>query len=215
MDAEFWHQRWRDNQIGFHQGRTNALLEAHFGELALARGARVFLPLCGKTRDIAWLVAQGFRISGIELSRIAVEQLFADLALAPETIPVGGLILYRAADIAIFAGDLFDLDAAALGAVDAVYDRAALVALPADTRPRYAAHLAAITGDAPQFLVSFDYDQQAMAGPPFSVPEREIRELYRATHAVSLAGRRDVEGGLKGFCPAREEAWLLKADIAS
>lgn len=215
MDAEFWHQRWRDNQIGFHQGRTNALLEAHFGELALPPGARVFLPLCGKTRDIAWLVAQGYRIAGIELSPIAVEQLFADLGLAPERTPVGKLERYRAGDIAIFAGDLFDLDAATLGPVDAVYDRAALVALPADTRPRYAAHLAAITGGAPQFLVSFEYDQQAMAGPPFSVPEREIRALYGASHAVELAGQRDVEGGLKGVVPAREEAWLLKADVAS
>ena len=96
-----------------------------------------------------------------------------------------------------------------LGLVDAVFDRAALVALPEELRGRYCAHLSLIIANAPQLLVSFVYDQTAMAGPPFSVSDAEIFRHYGSTHAITLLADVNVEGGLKGICPAREKAWLL------
>lgn len=210
MDAEFWHERWRENRIGFHEGKANALLVAHFEKLSLDRGSRVFLPLCGKTRDIGWLMARGVRVVGAELSATATEQLFDDLGLEPEIADVGNLKRYGAEGIDIFVGDIFDLDARALGPVDAVYDRAALVALPEETRGRYAAHLAEISGAAPQLLISFDYDQSEMDGPPFSVPEDEIRRCYGARYEMTQIASVEVVGGLKGKCAALEQAWLLR-----
>lgn len=215
MDAEFWHQRWRENQLGFHQPRVNALLEAQFGRLNLAPGARIFLPLCGKTRDIGWLLDRGHAVVGSELSRIAVEQLFADLGREPTISAHGPLTLFSADSdglprLEVYVGDFFDLTAGLLGSVDASYDRAALVALPDETRRRYARHLTAITRTAPQFLICFDYDQSEMAGPPFSVPEPEVRRLYGTVYGIEPAADRKVEGGLKGICAAREEAWLLR-----
>jgi thiopurine S-methyltransferase len=210
METEFWHSKWQRNEIGFHNAEAHPLLVAHFGALALAGGSRVFLPLCGKTRDIHWLLANGHRVAGAELSPIAVEQLFAELGVAPQVAEIGGLRRYSADGIDIFAGDIFALGRAMVGPVDAIYDRAALVALPEDIRGRYAAHLADITGRAPQLLISFDYDQSLLAGPPFSVPGDEIARLYHDAYEPVRLGSAAVEGGLKGKCPADETVWLLK-----
>src|SRR6185503_16992975 len=152
-------RKWERNEIGFHNAEAHPLLVAHFGALSLPKGSRVFLPLCGKTRDIDWLLASGYRVAGAELSPIAVEQLFAELGTVPEVAEIGQLRRYSADGSDIFAGDIFALSRDVLGPVDAVYDRAALVALPKDMRGNYAAHLAEVTGRAPQLLISFDYDQ--------------------------------------------------------
>ncbi|MBV1885856.1 MAG: thiopurine S-methyltransferase, partial [Parvibaculaceae bacterium] len=84
MEASFWHQRWQKNEIGFHQSDTDAQLVKHFPQLQLQAGNRVFLPLCGKTLDIAWMLDQGYQVAGAELSEIAIEQLFTALAIEPK-----------------------------------------------------------------------------------------------------------------------------------
>ena len=101
MEANFWHQKWENNQIGFHESEANALLVDHFGSLGLAQDDRIFLPLCGKTRDIAWLLDKGYRVVGAELSEIAIKQLFEDLDATPEVNEVGELKHYHAEGIAI------------------------------------------------------------------------------------------------------------------
>ena len=210
MDEQFWLQKWEVNQIGFHNSEAHPLLVAHLGALSLAKGSRVFLPLCGKTRDIHWLLANGFRVAGAELSPIAVEQLFAELGVAPEIATAGTLTRYSAGGIDIFVGDIFALSRDMLGPVDAVYDRAALVALPEVMRGRYAAHLVEITDRAPQLLISFDYDQSLLDGPPFSVDRVEVNRHYAERYDLTLLGSPDVEGGLKGKLAAKEDVWLLK-----
>lgn len=209
MDTAFWHERWEAGQIGFHEGTQNTLLSEHFDVLDLAPGARVFLPLCGKTRDIAWLLGKRCRVVGAELSEIAVRDLFSEMNVTPEISPAGEFTRYRAEDLDIYVGDVFALDTATLGPVDAVYDRAALVALPEDMRARYAAHIPAITDRAPQLLITFDYDQRVMAGPPFSVPPATVHDYFDATFSVTEVTRRDVEGKLKGQAEAAEILWHL------
>ncbi len=211
MQAEFWHQRWASNQIGFHESAVNPLLVAHIDALALSKDARVFLPLCGKTVDIDWLLARGVRVAGIELSELAVHQLFERLGVAPAITRSGGLERRSAANLDIFVGDFFALTAASLGAVDAVYDRAALIALPAEMRTRYVTHMESITAGAPQLLVTLDYDQAKLNGPPFSVSAAEVQSVYGARRPTLLASH-DVVGGLKGSCPATENAWLLASN---
>jgi thiopurine S-methyltransferase len=209
MDRDFWLARWRDNQIGFHEGAPNALLVAHLATLGVPAGGRIFVPLCGKSYDMHWLRAEGFTVVGAELSRLAVEQFFAELGLPPVVTLVGRLERFEAEGVTVFVGDIFELDRDALGAVDAIYDRAALVALPAPLRERYAAHLIELTGAAPQLLVTFEYDQTRQPGPPFSVLEAEVRAHYGATYRLERAEVREVQGGLKGVCPAQESVWLI------
>lgn len=210
MNAEFWHHKWESNDIAFHQAQTNPLLVQHFGDLSLAAGGRMFLPLCGKTRDIAWLLSRGCRVAGAELSDIAVQQLFQDLGLQPQIVKAGKLHRYSAGDIDIFQGDFFHLSSDLLGPVDAIYDRAALVALPRDMRSRYTAHLMTITAQAPQLLICYVYDQHLAEGPPFSIVDEEVRQHYAGRYALRLLATAEVPGGLKGKCPAKEKLWLLQ-----
>lgn len=210
MEANFWHQKWERGEIGFHESQPNPFLTEHFEKLSLAQGSCVFLPLCGKTRDIAWLLARGYRVAGAELSELAIRELFKELGLVPEISKHGKLIHYRAEDIDIFVGDIFELSASALGPVDAIYDRAALVALPAIMRAEYSAHLMQITHQAPQLLVTYQYNPLLMEGPPFSVCVDEVQQYYGASYQLTAVETREVEGGLKKQVASMETVWILQ-----
>ena len=210
MDAEFWHKKWEKNEIGFHQSETNPILKTHFDALSLNKGSRIFVPLCGKTLDISWLLSKGYRIAGAELNQMAIEQLFAGLELTPNISNIANLKHYSAKNIDIFVGDLFDVSKTTLGPVDAVYDRAALVALPEELRKRYAAHLTQITDTAPQLLVSYRYDQSLMDGPPFSVSDEEVDRHYGDRYEITRLASIDLPGGIKGKCAATENVWHLQ-----
>lgn len=210
MDAVYWQGKWSANDIGFHQSDYNALMVSHFPKLNLPEAAHVFVPLCGKTRDIAWLLEQGFRVSGAELSRDAIDALFADLGIVPVVTQDGALLRYASPELVVFVGDIFDVTARALGKVDAVYDRAALVALPDDMRARYVRHVIAATERAPQFVLTFTYDQSAMKGPPFSIPSNVVADLFDRHYALRFIEEVVVPGGgLKGRTPAMEQAWQI------
>jgi thiopurine S-methyltransferase len=211
MEPSFWHQRWEKNEIAFHEGKANPILVKHFNELSLAKGSRVFVPLCGKTLDISWLLSNGYRVAGAELSQIAIEQLFMELGLQPEISTVGEVEQWSANNLDLFVGDIFALSRKLLGPVDAIYDRAALVAFPEDMRNRYTAHLTGITHKAPQLLVCYDYDQNLMQGPPFSIRNEEVHRHYADNYEVTLMASTDVPGGLKGKCAAKENVWQLRS----
>ncbi|MES2605406.1 MAG: thiopurine S-methyltransferase [Pseudomonadota bacterium] len=207
MEANFWLDRWTNNEIGWHEKDFHPLLTGHLHELALPHGSRVFVPLCGKTRDIAWLLQRGYQVAGSELSELAVQQLFEELGVQASVTTVGKSQRYQAPMLDIFTGDLFELTQAQLGPVQAIYDRAALVALPPDMRIRYTKHLLAVTRNAPQLLICFEYDQNQMAGPPHSVPGPEVWHHYGSTYSLTFAESRPMP--IRGT-PADEVVWLLK-----
>ncbi len=210
MDANFWLQRWENNQIGFHERQANPLLVAYFDTLSLLKGSRIFVPLCGKTLDIGWLLSQGYRVAGAELSQLAIEQLFDELGVEPEIAELGAIKHYSAPDIDIFVGDIFALTSELLGVVDAIYDRAALVALTEMLRTRYTEHLRNLTDNAPQMLVTYDYDQRQMDGPPFSVSADEVARHYAAHYDITSLIRQQAAGRLSQVA-ASENVWLLKS----
>jgi len=210
MNSSFWHQRWEKNEIGFHEDKPNPLLVKHFHELAVARGRRIFVPLCGKTLDISWLLSRGYRVAGAELSQLAIEQLFMELGMQPEITTVGNVEQWSANNLDIFVGDIFAVSEKMLGPIDAVYDRAALVAFPEDMRKRYTAHLTDVTTKSPQLLICYEYDQSLMDGPPFSVNNEEVHRHYATTYDLTLLSSTEVAGGLKGKGPVKEDVWLLK-----
>lgn len=210
MDPSFWLERWTRNEIGWHEQQFNPLLTAHFATLGLRAGARVFVPLCGKSRDIAWLLHQGYKVAGSELSELAVQQLFTELGAEPTVTHVGSLKRYSADTLDVFVGDIFALGADQLGTIDAIYDRAALVALPPSMRERYTQQLLTLTRAAPQLLICFEYDQDVMPGPPHAVTAAEVWLHYGAAYQLRLLYVQPVEGGLKGVTPANELVWLLE-----
>ena len=168
--------------------------------LGIAHGAKVFVPLAGKSLDMAWFAAQGHRVLGVELSRLAIEQFFAEHELQPGMRETRYGTHYEAGGIELIHGDAFGLDADLLRDCAAVFDRAALIALPPDLRLRYAHELyAALPTDCRGLLVSLEYPQAERAGPPFSVPEDEVRALYGTDWQVDLLERRPIPPDHPGF----------------
>lgn len=210
MEASFWHQKWERGDIAFHESEANLFLVEHFEKLNPAKGSRVFLPLCGKTRDIAWLLAHDYRVVGAELSELAVNELFKELGLEPEISKVEKLARYSAKDIDLLVGDIFDVSAEFLGPVNAIYDRAALVALPTGVREQYTSHLMNITDTAPQLLITYEYDQRLIDGPPFSVNADEVKRHYGVAYQLKSVESKNVAGGLRGKVASTETAWLLQ-----
>lgn len=208
MEHSFWHDRWESGRIGFHEGRPNQLLVRHFSALAVPDGGRVFVPLCGKTLDIGWILSRGHTVVGAELSELAIRQLFEELGVDPAISDLGALKRYSATDIEIFVGDIFALSPEMLGPVDAVFDRAALVAMPDEMRADYATHIVDLTGAAPQLLVCFEYDQRLQGGPPFSIARDEVHRRYSGVYRITELARESLAGGMKGI-PAWESVWLL------
>lgn len=209
MQPDFWHSKWEKREIAFHEGSPNKLLTKHFDSMQLDPKSRIFVPLCGKTRDIGWFLERGHRVAGAELNESAVKELFEELDVTPKVTARGPLKHYSADELEVFVGNVFDLSSEYLGAVDAVYDRAAMVALPQDMRARYAAHLVRLTHSAPQFVITFSYDQSKMSGPPFSVPHDELEGNYTEHYRLEILESREIEGGLKGVVQATETVHRL------
>ena len=149
MEPQFWHKKWQGNDIGFHEAEVNPHLLKHISDLAPKPPARIFVPLCGKTRDIAWFLDLGYQVVGAELSELAIRELFTGLALNPKTEPFHGDMRFIGPGIDILVGDIFDLSVQDVGLIDFVYDRAALVALPSQMRSKYADQVPSLSALAP------------------------------------------------------------------
>lgn len=209
MDREFWFERWEKKQIAFHLEKPNAMLVKHFSELGLAPGARVLVPLCGKSLDVRWLLEQGYKVVGVELSELAIDALFSELAIVPMKVNEDSMLRFESDDIDILVGDFFETTKNLIGDVDCIYDRAALIALPIEMRTRYVQHLLKISNTAPQLMISLEYDQDVMAGPPFRVDSKEVRRHYDDAYEIRLLQSYDIPGGIKGKCPGEEMTWQL------
>ena len=200
MDHDFWLQRWREGRTGFHQDRVTPLLEKHWDALALPTGSRVFVPLAGKSLDLLWLAEQGHRVLGVELSSLAVEQFLAANDLRAEVHDSRYGRHHVAGAIELICGDVFALDADALADCSGVYDRAALIALPAEMRRRYVDVVhAQLPAGCRGLLITLEYPQREKNGPPFSVDEREVRDLYADRWDIELLERRDILAAQPGF----------------
>lgn len=215
MQPEFWHQRWQKGEIGWHLTEINLHLQEHWPRLGVGAGERVLVPLCGQTLDLMWLAGEGHRVLGVELSPIAVEALFRDNGLAPQVVDEPPFLRYRLDEIEVLCGDFFDLDPAHLGEVGAVYDRASLIALPPELRPRYVKHLETlICPETRGLLITLAYDQAQMAGPPFAVRETEVGALFgvrfdiqRLADVDVLAENANFRG--RGVTSLREQVYAL------
>jgi thiopurine S-methyltransferase len=195
MQAEFWYQRWATDQIGFHQQRTNPYLEKFWPTLAVEQGACVFVPLCGKSLDLAWLAKQGHGVKGIELSEKAIEDFFREHQLQPATTRYGVFRIYSAGPVELWCGDFFALTAEDVADCQALYDRAALIALPPAMRQRYVQHLSTILPEGCKgLLITLDYEQSEIDGPPFSVPDEEVQRLFKAHWQLDTLQTCDVLG---------------------
>lgn len=212
MEHDFWTERWRNRQLGFHLSEVNPHLVAHAPALAPGGPTRVLVPLCGKSIDLRWLRAQGHEVVGVEFVEEAALAFFAENELEPAASRLGPHPTLRAEGITIVLDDFRALDPTVLGRFPAIYDRAALVALAPDVRPAYVAKLRALASDdARLLLIGFDHD--IGSGPPFSIPAPELVRLMAGQFACELLQELDLlpteprfrERGAKRV---REQVWL-------
>ena len=199
MDKAFWLARWMENEIGFHQAEINTYLETCWPALQAAPGT-VFVPLCGKSRDMLWLAGQGRRVLGVEISPIAVQAFFTDNKLTRVSQDQPPFIAHRSGEITLLEGDFFALQAAHLHDIAAVYDRASLIALPPAMRRDYATHMARLLrSDVPILLITLDYPQSAMDGPPFAVSPPEVDALFASAFHIETLCEHDILPDMPGF----------------
>jgi thiopurine S-methyltransferase len=182
-----WHSHWTKKSPGFHEGRVNVYLQQYLKLFRLQSGDTIFMPLCGKAVDILWLSELGFKVVGVELSRVAVEAFFDESGLEFTLRESGKLMLYEAPNIALYQGDFMHLEPQILSTCKLVYDRASIVAIELSNRVAYKKKMLELVPVAtPMLMVTLSYNQRQMAGPPFSVPVNEITELYQPEYQVEM-----------------------------
>ncbi|NOX49070.1 MAG: thiopurine S-methyltransferase [Gammaproteobacteria bacterium] len=187
MKPKFWLERWQQNQTGFHQAEHNKLLLEYWSYLELPRDALVFVPLCGKTLDMRWLEYVGHKVVGVELARLAIENFFEDEPEGVREEVVDRFVYHQGANICIYHGDFFDLTAPLIEGVMGLFDRGSLIALPPDMRFRYVDHILRIIPEGCRILLlTIEYDQKLVAGPPHSVLPEEVEALYGVRCDIQL-----------------------------
>ncbi len=185
MEPEFWHERWTRGQIGFHQHDFNNHMQAFINRLGVQTGEHILVPLCGKSLDMLWFLDQGFQVIGIEISQLAVEDFFAENNLSYQVTDHDDTRLYSSNNLNIYCTDFFTVELTHTPHIDAVYDRASLIALPQKMRAAYVDRLTRlIPGGTQSLLVTLDYPQQEMSGPPFSVTPDEVEQLYGTRYSI-------------------------------
>jgi len=221
MNPEFWQTRWQEKRIGFNQSQVNPLLMKCFSHLNVPAGGRVFVPLCGKSIDMAWLAAQGYNVVGVELVETAVQEFFTEQNIVPTVYQhtdnpaikyYQGQLTGRT--ITLWVADIFALTAEDIGNVDAVYDKAALIALPANMRVKYSEQMRQLsdTADkkfAPQLLITLNYDQSKKNGPPFSISSEQIQQYYGEHYQINELINEPATIGSAAELKVTEHVWLL------
>jgi thiopurine S-methyltransferase len=195
MKHAFWHERWSENRIGFHQSDFNPWLTKYWSTLELSGEESIFVPLCGKSRDMLWLREQGHKVIGVELSDLACRDFFAEQGVDIDAIDEGAFHRRERDGISLLAGDVFKTTRAALNNPRAIYDRAALIALPPEMRIDYAAHIARLTVVGDQILlIALEYDNPRNE-PPFSVKGDEVQRLFSAEFEIEELDSADLSEG--------------------
>lgn len=198
METEYWLKRWREGRTGWHHEEVMPLLVQHWSALNVRPGARVLVPLCGKSLDMLWLSQQGMRVLGIDVSPIAIESFLAENQLHARTRSTAEGTHYEVTnapggDIEIINGDVFEADSEAVAQCAAFYDRAALIAMPAPMRDRLANDVyLQLPADSSGLLITLDYPEHEMQGPPFSVDDAEVHRLFDRQWNVERLERRDI-----------------------
>lgn len=215
MTETYWHEKWKSNQIGFHQSKFNPLMTEYFPSLTLKEGDVVFVPLCGKSLDMVWLADQGFKVIGVELCDMACRDFFQENNIAVEVSTTDHFTVYKSENITLYAGDFFEFGKQQIHRIDAVYDRAALIALPADLRQQYASHLIELLSPkAKILLIVMSYHQSEMTGPPFSVDKNEVTKLYGSRFTIKPLYEKHVTKisehlRVKGLSAATDQVYAL------
>ena len=197
MDIDFWVERWSRGNIAFHEQAVNPYLGYYYGELGpppqKRADLRVFVPLCGKSLDLLWLIQNGYETVGVECSELAVEDFFSERQLAFSKSRLERHISYKTDKLEILLGDFFALTHEDIGRITDIYDRASLIALPHAMRRQYVSKITQLQAPGTRtLLITLNYPQAEMEGPPFSVSDEEVSELYREQYKIDKLAAKNI-----------------------
>jgi thiopurine S-methyltransferase len=204
MEAEYWLKRWREGRTGWHRSEVMPLLVQHWSALNVPRGSRVLVPLCGKSLDMLWLAQQGMRVLGVDVSPVAIESFLAENQLHARTRGEADGTHYEitnaSGEIEIINGDAFALDPDEVAQCNVFYDRAALIAMPAPMRRRLVDELyVQLPAGSAGLLITLAYPGNEMQGPPFSVDDAEVHDLFDKRWQVDRLEYRDILASQPSF----------------
>ncbi|GJL66808.1 MAG: thiopurine S-methyltransferase [Nitrospirales bacterium] len=208
MKADFWHDRWQRNQIGFHNSEVHPLLIRFWPKQELSKDARVLVPLAGKSLDVRWLLEQGHAVTAVELNELAVETFFAEQQWPATKINRPQHTVFQHEALEFWAGDLFAIKNENVAAFEGVYDRAALIALPPEMRAGYVETMSALLKPGAKYLlISLEYPDDTLSGPPFAIDGQEIQSLFDESFSIHFHSRHPSE--VKGH-PCFETVYTLQ-----
>ena len=174
----FWHKRWQTKQTGWHREAYNDLLTKHWKEIGSEKGGQVLVPLCGKSLDMLWFADQGYSVIGLEMVEEAIQAFFEENKLETQSELIEGHLHHKNNPFTIIEGDIFDLRAG-IPKANAWYDRAAMIAIPPKMRESYVEQICRFTKpDAVGLLITFNYPQEEMEGPPFALSDDDVQTLF-------------------------------------
>ncbi|XP_020842484.1 thiopurine S-methyltransferase isoform X2 [Phascolarctos cinereus] len=168
LTLEYWHKKWEMHDIGFHQEHGN------------------------KFADL------GYSVVGVEISELGIREFFTEhnLSYLEESIAgISGAKVFKSSsgNITLYCCSIFDLPRANVGKFDRIWDRGALVAINPDDRERYAKlMLSLLEKGFHYFLITFSYDPTKFSGPPFYVPDSEVKSLFGSTCNIQCLEKADA-----------------------
>ena len=187
MEQQFWQEKWEANETGFHQDTTHPLLEKYYPKLDLEKGTRVYVPLCGKSIDMIYLMRQGCKVIGLELSEVAVQSFFIENDIEVSIASAGEYKHFQSSDIQIWCGDFFSMPGEIMGGFSTVYDRASLIALPPEMRLQYVDKMKQLSSRGIEILlIALEYEHGLVNPPPFTVVQDEVENLYGSWCDIEL-----------------------------
>lgn len=190
---KLWESRWHDGRIGFHLSEVNSYLTRHSKKLLIKKNEKVFVPFCGKSRDLIWLAERTKKVVGVELVRKPVEDFFKENDINYTSRRFEKFELFESTSIDIFQGDFFELKSNNIFKFEAIYDRASIVSIEKVLREKYVDHLFNFIADGGRILlITLEYDQKQMNGPPYSVSFSEVENLFSQYGNLKLLETRDI-----------------------
>lgn len=214
MSNKLWKEKWRRNDIAFHQPAFNPLLQQYLPERKLVNGDTILVPLCGKSHDMDLLADSGYQVMGVELSTIAIESFFDARKVIPGKSKKGSFTLWQHKNIVLWCGDIFDLSRQTLSNIQMMYDCASLTAFPPEQRNRYMLHFAKILPQpAPIMLLTLESPEPHYNSA--QTIDAELQSLYEMRYDISLLYgesclKKDPENPLAPASMMEEKLYLLE-----
>lgn len=184
MKNDDWLKKWETGDTRFHQTKVHPELLKNAERFA---EGTILVPLSGKSLDMLFLASRNHKVIGAELSELACRSFFEENDIQYTLQKINDFLIFESEKITLYCGDFFNLPDKVWSEISGIYDRAALIALPPEIRIRYADFIKQNARKGTQILlITIEYPDQTIQGPPFSVPFAEISESYKQFDIKSL-----------------------------